>query len=183
MSDRLEWYDITVPANTPRATPATFPLVFQQGVVTEIDIKILDGPCGTLGFFIAAGGSQYIPRTVGSFVIPNDDYLVWPVENAITSGSWALVAYNIDSFTHLVQVAFHVKETDYAAMIAVNQAGSSADAVTSALSVVSPDITNLPDALSADALINSTPLGSTVTSLGAPLDIPALLELMSNGTP
>ena len=183
MSDRLEWYDITVPANTPKTSPVTFPLVFNQGVVTEIDVKILDGPCGTLGFFITAGGSQYVPRTVGSFVIPNDDYLVWPVENAITSGSWGLVAYNIDSFTHLVQVAFHVKETDSAAMIAVAQTGSGVDSLTSALSVVSPDVSGLPDALSADALINSTPLGSTVTSIGAPLDVAALLEMVSNGTP
>jgi hypothetical protein len=157
-------------------------MVFQDGVVNEIDVKILDGPCGTVGFFIMAGGSQYVPRTPGSFVIPNDDYLVWPMKNAINSGSWGITAYNTDSWPHLIQVAFHVDETGGVTPSAIASAGSSVDTLTAGMSAIVPDVAGLPDALSADALINSTPLGSTVTSAGAPLDVQALLDVVSNGT-
>lgn len=183
MSDRLEWFDVTVPAGTLIAAPFSQSLAFRQGIVTEIDIKILDGPCGTLGFYITAGGSQYVPRTPGSFVIPNDDYLVWPVQNAISSGAWGIVAYNLDSFVHLIQVAFHVNETGGVASPVTAAASSSVDTLTAALSQVVPDVQNLPGPLSPDALINSTPLGSNLTSSVAPLDLVSILSGVENGAP
>ncbi len=113
MADRIEWFSVIVPAGTPKAASITYPMKFFQGTVIEVDIKIPPGPAGNVGFYIAAGGSQYIPRTVGSFVIPDGDYLVWPMANAINSGSWALVAYNTDAWPHLIQVSFQVNEISF----------------------------------------------------------------------
>lgn len=113
MSDRVEWFDITVPANTAQASPATFPLKFNQGDVVEISVKVPSGPAGNLGFYIQAGGSQFIPRTRGVFIIPDNDYIVWPQSSAINSGAWALVAYNTDVWDHLVQVGFQVNEVTH----------------------------------------------------------------------
>jgi hypothetical protein len=158
-------------------------MVFQDGNVVEIDVKILDGPCGTVGFWIGAGGSQYVPRTNGSFIIPNDDYFTWPLANAINSGSWQLTGYNLDSFPHLIQVAFQVNETGISPALTTGTVGVGSDTVTQALSQTVPPIANQPDPLSADALINSTPAGSTVTSFASPVDLAALEDVSLNGAP
>lgn len=110
MSDRIEWFTVNVPAGTLSTAPITVPCIFQQGLVTEIDISVPPGPAGNVGFFIVAGGSQYVPRTPGSFVIVDDVYLEWPLGKAITSGSWAVTAYNTDTFAHVLQVGFQIDE-------------------------------------------------------------------------
>lgn len=110
MADRIEWFDITVPAGVSANAPQTFSLKFNQGEVAQIEVKVPPGPAGNVGFYIQAGGSQFIPRTRGVFIIPDNDYLVWPQHNAITSGAWAIVAYNTDVFAHLLQVSFQVNE-------------------------------------------------------------------------
>jgi hypothetical protein len=114
MADRLEWFDITVPAGVTQASPMRFTTSFQQGDVIEIDVKVPPGPSGNVGFFIGCGGSQYVPRTPGTFVIPDNDYLVWPMANAINTGAWFVTAFNTDLYSHLIQVAFHVNELQYA---------------------------------------------------------------------
>lgn len=110
MADRVQWFNITVPANT--LTAQTFPMVFPYGEVVEIDVKVPPGPAGNLGFIIMAGGSPYIPNAQGAFVFiePDDDYLVFPVTHAITSGSFALLAFNTDVWPHSLQVGFQVNE-------------------------------------------------------------------------
>jgi hypothetical protein len=110
MADRIEWFEFTIPANTPQSAPVSNPMKFLQGTVLEIDIKVPTGPAGNLGFYITAGGSQYIPRTFGSFIFPDGDYIAWQIQNAINSGSWGLVAFNTDVWPHLIQVSFQVNE-------------------------------------------------------------------------
>lgn len=110
MVDRIEWFELTIPANTPQSAPVSFPMVFRLGTVVEIDVKVPPGPAGNVGFYITAGGSQYIPRTFGSFIFPDNDYFQWPVQNAINSGSWGLVGFNTDAWAHTIQVSFQVNE-------------------------------------------------------------------------
>lgn len=114
MSDRLEWFNVTVPAGTLKANAITTSLAFAQGNVVEIDVKIPPGPAGNVGFFIRAGGTQYIPRTRGTFIMPDDDYFTWPLANAINSGSWSITAFNTDIYDHLIQVGFQVNELIFA---------------------------------------------------------------------
>lgn len=183
MADRLEWFDVTIPANTPIAAPFTAPMVFRDAEVVEIDVKILDGPCGTVGFWIGAGGSQYVPRTPGSFIIPNDDYFTWPVANAINSGSWQLTGYNLDSFPHLIQVAFQVNETGLSPALTPGTVGSSSATLAAAVAAPGAAVAPAPDPLSPDALLNSLPSGSTITSPTFDLPSPDLAGELSNGTP
>lgn len=110
MVDRVQRYDITIPAQTLQTALLTTPMKFFQGEVTQINVKVPPGPAGNVGIYIAAGGTQYIPRNAGTFVIPDDDDLIYPVTNAIDSGDWALVGYNTDVNDHLIQVEFFVNE-------------------------------------------------------------------------
>lgn len=156
MADRLEWFDLTIPAGTPIATPVTLPMVFLQGVVTQIDVKVLDGPCGSVGFHINAGGSQYVPRTLGSFIRPNDDYFQWPLENAINSGSWALTGYNLDNWDHNLQVGFQVNELGISHTLAAQGVGTSSPDLLSAATGSPQSAIPVPDPLSVNSLLAST---------------------------
>lgn len=157
MADRLEWFQVTVPAGTPKSAPVVIPCVFNDGDVIEIDVKVPPGPQGNVGFFIGAGGSQYVPRTPGSFIMPDNDYFTWPLANAINSGSWSVTAFNTDVFDHTFQVAFQVNEQGTAHMSSVSLLPSASSAIPA--TVTSPDLTALPsvDPLSPDALIASLP--------------------------
>lgn len=110
MTDRVEWFDTQVAAGILATAPHTYSLAFSPGTVVGITVKVPPGPAGNVGFQIWAGGSQYIPRTPGVYIVPDDDRIDWPVTNAIDSGSWALVAYNTDVWPHLLQVGFQVNE-------------------------------------------------------------------------
>lgn len=157
MADRLEWFAVTIPAGTTIAAPLVTPCVFNNGEVTKINVKVPPGPQGNVGFFIGAGGSQYVPRTVGSFIVPDDDYYQWEIANAISSGSWSVTAYNTDIFAHTIQVSFEVNETPPI------QSGPSS-ALPNSSAAIPDSVTSLPiapvqgvDPLSADFLIANAP--------------------------
>jgi len=137
-------------------------MVFAQGEVVEIDVKVLDGPCGSVGFFIGAGGSQYVPRTPGAYIRPNNDYFAWPLKNAINSGSWQLTGYNLDSWDHNIQVGFQVNEDILPPADSTSSVGVSANALVSAVASLPASASPLPDPLSPDALIASTPSEAAV---------------------
>jgi hypothetical protein len=183
MADRLEWYDVTIPAATPISAPVTIPLVFLDGEVIEIDVKVLDGPCGSVGFRINAGGSQYVPRTLGAYIRPNDDYFAWPLANAINSGSWGITAYNLDSWDHNLQVGFQVNEVGMSATLASQGVGQSSQTALAAVSVTPATVTPSSDPLSPDSLLASVnpDIMSFLASQQAPSpDIGALTDA---GTP
>lgn len=156
MADRYEWFDVTIPAGTPLASPATFPMVFADGTVTEITAKILDGPSGLVGFHINAGGSQYVPRTAGSFIRPNDDYFVWPVANAINSGSWGLTGYNTDIWDHTIQVGFQINDRGLSLSTTQANIGASSATLLAAGTAAPVSTVPVPDPLSPDSLLAST---------------------------
>lgn len=162
MSDRVEWFQVTIPAGTPQSAPVTIPCVFQQGEVVEIDIKVPPGPSGSLGFFIAAGGSQYVPRTSGSFVMPDNDFIRWPLSNAINSGSWAVTGFNTGLYNHTIQVSFQINEIDQSATTGTQPTGASSAALASALPLATFAAVAPADPLSPDALVASVP-ADTVT--------------------
>lgn len=110
MADRVELFPITIPAGVPANAPMDFPMRFNPGTVVEIDVKVPPGPAGNVGFYISAGGTQYVPRTAGTFLIPDDDYFTWPMRNAPNAGYWDFVAYNTDVNPHLIQVMFQIFE-------------------------------------------------------------------------
>jgi hypothetical protein len=154
VADRLEWFAVTIPAGTPKNAPVVVPCVFNDGEVIEIDVKVPPGPSGNVGFFIGAGGSQYVPRTAGAFIVPDDDYFTWPLANAITSGSWSVTAYNTDVFDHTIQAGFQVNETGTAHMSQVSLLPSSSASLPA--DITSPDLTSVPaiDPLSMDFLLS-----------------------------
>ena len=113
MADRIEWFDIVIPANTPVNNLHVANLSFKQATVLEIDVIVPPGPAGNVGFYLTAGGSQALPRTPGSFIISDDQFFQWQTSNYINSGQWGMAGYNLDFQDHTIQVGFQLNEIVY----------------------------------------------------------------------
>lgn len=163
MADRIEWFTITVPAGTAISAAITFPCEFSQGDVIEIDVLVPAGPSGLVGFYITAGGSQYVPRTTGQFVKPDDIYFTWPMHNAINSGDWGVVAYNTDIYDHTLQFVFQVNELNDAGVTSPTALGASSAAIPA--SVIAPAALppSILDPLSPDFLATTIPANLGLT--------------------
>jgi hypothetical protein len=101
-------FAVTIPASTPKASPATFPLTIPPRVVREVDVLVPPGPRGEVGFAIAQAGVSVFPTAPGPFIITDNEVVRWPVDNANTSGAWQLIAFNTGSNPHTLQVRFLV---------------------------------------------------------------------------
>lgn len=117
MADRLEWFNVTVGKGIVLPSLQVNSLHIPQGEVTEVRARIPPGPSGNVGFYIMAGGSQYIPRTVGSFIVDDNAIFTWPLVNAINSGDWKFAAYNTDIFDHTIQIGFLVNELQFTPLL------------------------------------------------------------------
>lgn len=111
MADRIELFDVTVPAGTLEAAPQTTALPFNLGVVTDIEILVPPGPSGLVGFRIQHSQETVIPYNKSKWVIADDDTLRWPLSGFPVGSAWALQAYNRDVYPHTLYLRFLVNET------------------------------------------------------------------------
>lgn len=108
MAERVIPLTCVIPANTPVSSPQLFPLQFAPADVERIDVRIPPGPAGTVGFAIQYGGGNFIPEGDGTWIIGNNDYITWPLQNAPNGGNWTIAAYNTDSISHTLYFHFLV---------------------------------------------------------------------------
>ena len=108
MAQRVIPLTCVIPANTPVGAPVHFPLQFPSADVERIDVRIPPGPSGTVGFAIWYGGGNFIPDTNGTWIIANDQYIQWPLDDAPNGGNWDIVCYNVDVLPHTVYFFFNV---------------------------------------------------------------------------
>lgn len=104
MSDTVASFDITVPAGSVNQSPTDTPL--GDSDVQDIIVVVPPGPAGNLGFQIWAGGSPAYPSESSQFFVFDDYTLVQEVSNQITTGQWAIAAYNNDTFDHTIRVYY-----------------------------------------------------------------------------
>lgn len=98
----------TITAGTPKATPLTVSLSFNQANVNKIRWRVPPGPRGNLGWFLSMGGVQVLPDVAGEFVVADDEYDDWEIENLPDSGAWQLTGYNTGSYDHTVYLYFFI---------------------------------------------------------------------------
>lgn len=111
MASRIETFSPLILAGTAIAAPASFPLNFNDGVVQRIEILIPPGPSGLMGFRITHSGTVVIPYDGSSFIVTDDEKMVWDTEDYPTGSAWGLQGYNTDVYDHAVYLRFLVRET------------------------------------------------------------------------
>lgn len=110
MAERIEIVNVTIPANTPIATPVTVALPIPDGVMTRIVQRWPPGPAGLVGLKVAHSGQVIIPSTGNAFLVTDDEVVDWDIEGYPTGNKWSVVGYNTDVNNHTIQFRCHLNE-------------------------------------------------------------------------
>lgn len=97
----------TIPAGTPKSALVTVALSLGPFYTDMIRWRVPPGPRGNLGWYLAMGGVQVLPQNAGGFIVADDEYDEWTIENLPDSGAWQLVGYNTGIYNHTVYFDFH----------------------------------------------------------------------------
>lgn len=108
MAEEIYEFQVATPAGTPQATPLVTQLPMPPRLVSQVEIRVPPGPRGELGFALGAAGQPVIPRAAGTFVVTDDERIVWPLEGQIDSGAWECFTFNTGAFAHTVYLRFLV---------------------------------------------------------------------------
>lgn len=108
MAQRVVPLTCVVPANTAESLAVSFPLQFPSSDVERIDVRIPPGPSGLVGFAIQYGGGNFIPQGDGNWIIADDQFIQWDLDDAPNGGKWNVVAYNLDVLAHTLYFFFNV---------------------------------------------------------------------------
>lgn len=106
MAAEIRQFTVTVPAGTTAGAPIRASTSFPARVVDAIEIIVPPGPNGNVGFKIANSGVAVIPYDSDTWVVTNDEKIVWPLSGYITSGDWQVFAYNTGTQDHAFYIRF-----------------------------------------------------------------------------
>lgn len=110
MSDRIEIFEVLIPAGTVIASPQETQLSFQDGRLDRLQITVPPGPSGLVGFRIAHSGQSIIPRSGDAWIVTDNEHIDWDTDNYPTGNAWSVFAYNLDYYDHTIYLRFHVTE-------------------------------------------------------------------------
>jgi len=110
VADRIEQFEIMVPASTAIATPQTTALSMPDGIVVALEFAVPPGPSGLVGWMLLHSTQQVIPRTPGTYFVMDNDIRHWDLHNFPTGDAWAIQSYNTDVFPHTIRFTFLVDE-------------------------------------------------------------------------
>lgn len=132
MADRIETFDVLIPAGTAIASPQSTSLTFNPGIVRHITIVVPPGPSGLVGFRIRHSGEPIIPHNRANWIIADNDKIDWPLSGFPTGAAWSVQAYNIDGFDHTLYFRLQVDETArsnaaYASIVPIAPGASAED--------------------------------------------------------
>src|SRR5438270_6032664 len=119
MADRVEVFDVTVPAGTTQSAPLSTPVIFDPGYVTHVDVVIPDGVAGLAGFRITYNGLAIIPNTDGAWIVGNNEKFSDDLAVSYVGQQWALLGYNTDVYDHTFHLRVYVTEISEPAAPAV----------------------------------------------------------------
>lgn len=106
MAQRVFTRTVTVPAGTAIATPLSVDISFNQSVVETVEIVIPDGHAGFTGIALQQAHQQVIPEEAGTWLISNDEKIIFAIEDFIDNGNWQAVMYNTDVYDHSFYLRF-----------------------------------------------------------------------------
>jgi hypothetical protein len=122
-ASRVEVFEVTLPAGTPKAAPVETDSSFPDGELTRAEILFPDGCAGLVGVRLALAHGQAIPTTAGAWLVGNDETLGYDLTGMPNNGAWSVFGYNLDVYPHTVHVRFLVTDFQY---LGASQPGATA---------------------------------------------------------
>lgn len=108
MAQYVLQFAVVIPAQTLPSAPVTIPITMDNWDIEQIDLDVPPGPAGLMGFYISNNGVQWIPATVGQFIVWDNHRDSWPMTDQPNASGWAITGYNTGTYNHSVTVRFHV---------------------------------------------------------------------------
>lgn len=108
MALRVFQFACTITAGTPRTAPLTIPIDLDNWELESLDLEVPAGPSGLMGFAVFNNGVQWIPASVGAFLVWDDTNQSWFMQDQPNASGWSIVGYNDGFYDHTVTVRFHV---------------------------------------------------------------------------
>lgn len=103
MATRIELTNVTVPAGTLITAPLRTVPTFDEGQVDRIEMRWPPGPSGLVGLRVGHSGQVVIPFDVNTWLVTDDEAIVWDVSGYPTGAKWFVDGYNSDVFDHTIQ--------------------------------------------------------------------------------
>lgn len=116
MAERIEVKTINTPAGTTTVAPLVTSLNWRQGYPTQIELRIPPGPSGLVGVALFHSGKQVIPYDSSEWVITDNEAVIWPLTNFPYNAKYTVATYNLDVYTHAIQVRMLFNEVGQVAI-------------------------------------------------------------------
>jgi hypothetical protein len=104
-SELVYQFEPTVPNSTAQSSPYSTTLTIPQYEVQLIRWRVPPGPQGNLGWQLLYSGSLVFPQN-GTWVIADNEYATWELDELPTGGSWEFQGYNTGTYDHTVYLTF-----------------------------------------------------------------------------
>ena len=102
MAQYVYQYDLTVPAGTPKSSPATAAVPVNNLRIERVEIEVPHGPAGRLGFQIFNSGNPWKPDAPGDWLVWDGKTDGWWLNDQPTGSMWELVGYNTGQHPHTI---------------------------------------------------------------------------------
>ena len=109
MAQRIEHFNILAFELDPK--PGHFvELLFNEGIVTRIDVRIPSGHAGRTGLTVFYAGFQIIPFKQGTFLHGNKGTYRFDLEDFPTGSGWVAQVFNSDVHPHTFRCTVFLDE-------------------------------------------------------------------------
>lgn len=112
MAREIRSFQAVIPAGTAQTSPIRISVAMPVRKVDTLEIVVPPGPSGMMGFAITMGGVNIIPVQPGTYMVTDDERIVWDLTNLPTSGAWQVSGYNTGNFDHTVYLRWLVDIVD-----------------------------------------------------------------------
>jgi hypothetical protein len=107
---RILPFRATIPAGTLPTSPFTQALDLDNWSIEALDLEVLPGPGGVLGFQVYNNGVAWLPYGADEWLIWDDVRERYSLTDQPTASGWAIVGYNTGTYDHDVIARFHVNQ-------------------------------------------------------------------------
>ncbi len=108
MATEVRNFAVTVPAGTLVAVPQITALTMPARIPRSVRVRVPPGPSGVVGWALGAAGVRVLPWGAAQWIVADNEWIEWPLDNQIRSGAWELHAYNVGSYNHTLYVTFQL---------------------------------------------------------------------------
>lgn len=102
MAERVQLFEISVPAGQTIAVPQNTALAMDDGVTRRIEIIVPPGPSGLVGIRILHSGTIVIPYSGNTWLVTDDEKVGWDFDGLPTNSKWTVRMYNLDIYAHTI---------------------------------------------------------------------------------